>query len=261
MSYQPPNQGPQHQSPYQPQTPTWGAAQPGAMQPGAGQPGMGQPGGMPPGGYVPPPKKKNNTCLILALVFGGIGGFCTLCTCGFVFLGLYSQELQVRPQDEAVLVTAADISQFVGDFVPNSSREKITRNKHLDGSVELSYEYDDTNNEEAPYISYTVFTEASESDAATEFDTLWAATELGMKIGGGSSVSVSERNDIFTWGDKSRFGIMTVDGQPAGNLFVGRQGKFVVVFIIANIYFEDDAFADLMMPYLDGLRTYDGTGE
>lgn len=42
-----------------------------------------------------------------------------------------------------------------------------------------------------------------------------------MKIGGGLSVEVEEKNEIFIWGDELCFGIMMVEGMLSGNLFVG----------------------------------------
>jgi hypothetical protein len=60
-----------------------------------------------------------------------------------------------------------------------------------------------------------------------------------------------ERNDLFRWGDRSRFGIVKSDGLPRGNLFVARKDRFVFHLVVVGVYFEDsEAFADLVMPAL-----------
>lgn len=171
-------------------------------------------------------------------------------------MAFYTSPMDMGPQDREILANADDVSQFVDDFYPDASKESYDKYKRIDGSIEVSYEYDEPYNDDAPYISYTVSVTSSESVANEEFDTAWSAAQLGMKLGGGSGVTVSERNDIFSWGDSSRFGIVTYEGSPAGNLFVGRKGKYLVVFLLAGIYFEDDAIYDLLMPKLNQLDSY-----
>ena len=58
-----------------------------------------------------------------------------------------------------------------------------------------------------------------------------------MQIIGSADVDVIERNDLFSWGDESTIAILSIDGEPFGNMLSTRDGNlapslsFSLVFI------------------------------
>ena len=72
-----------------------------------------------------------------------------------------------------------------------------------------------------------------------------------------SDVTANERNDLFRWGDSSRFAILEDEDGPYGNIFVARHGKIVYEFWLSGIYFDDtESVTELLEPVLERARTY-----
>ena len=86
---------------------------------------------------------------------------------------------------------------------------------------------------------------------------MWAGALMGMKILGEADIEVIERDDIFRWGDESTFSILSLDGEPFGNMFRTRQGNRVLFIIFSGIYTDDsESVGDLLLPVLNQLYTY-----
>ena len=72
-----------------------------------------------------------------------------------------------------------------------------------------------------------------------------------------AEIEVVERNDLFEWGDRSRFTILKTDGQPFGNVFITRKGKHVFYVLISGVYFDDrESISDLLSEPLTRLSSY-----
>jgi len=126
-----------------------------------------------------------------------------------------------------------------------------TKTRYLDGSVGIDYEYHDLEDPSAPYLSYSLNLERSVSDATLVYMPMWAATSVGLDFGDSADVSIQERNDLFRWGDASRFGLIESDGGAFGNLFVARKDKTVVFCAFSGVYFTDaESIRQLLSPVL-----------
>jgi hypothetical protein len=125
--------------------------------------------------------------------------------------------------------------------------ERLERTKWLDGSTEVEYEFDAIDELGLPYLFSSAERHPSKSDACMSF----SAGNLGLKIGG---VELTERNDLFSFGDKSRFGILVNEGEPVGNYFAMCHGKTAFMVIVGGVYFDDtESWTELVQPTLDAL--------
>ena len=89
----------------------------------------------------------------------------------------------------------------------------------------------------------------------TTYVTAWHGTQLGIAFGGDAEIELIERNDLFRWGNQSRFAIIQADGEPCGNLFVARKGTVVFYLIVSGIYFDDGGvFSELVSSALSNAQ-------
>lgn len=165
----------------------------------------------------------------------------------------------IKDADKPLLVTVADLAEY-GITYDNLEKSEIYRRVvYLDFSKEVEYEYDsptDVEGIDLLYVSVTVGFERSVSEARKNYKIDLGAYQIGTKIGG---VKVDADNDFFKWGDESFFGFLRNESNIVGNLFVCRSGKKIYSIIISGIYFSDpDLWAELLLPRLQYLKSYDG---
>jgi hypothetical protein len=72
----------------------------------------------------------------------------------------------------------------------------------------------------------------SRSDACLSF----SAGNLSARLGG---LELSEHNDLFQAGDKSRFGLLVSGGEAYGNFFGMCRGRTAFTVMLAGVYFDD----------------------
>lgn len=177
-----------------------------------------------------------------------------------LFFNMTGEVLAPTAEEEALVLDIDHLSDWMVDYVPDFARETLTKTRYLDRSYELDYTYDVPDDENAPYLSYTLTFEPSQTDAGRTYVSYWSGTRVAFFAFGTSDVTIDERNDLFRWGDESRFGLLTTEGQPFGNVFVAREGNRVVYFLISGLYFDDaEQITALLDPYLKRLRGYSDT--
>jgi hypothetical protein len=95
------------------------------------------------------------------------------------------------------------------------------------------------------------------SDAKTTYVSLWGGTKVAFYVFGEVQVDLQEKNELFRWGDESRFGLLLADGRPFGNVFVAKKEKRVVYLLVSGIYFDDtESFSAFLSPYLERLDAF-----
>ncbi len=199
-----------------------------------------------------PPRRKRSTAfwlwvlipagvLMVVLLIGGVGAL-------FV---LTATAEHVTAEDRQLIVDARALAEYTEDFTPNPKNETITRSRYIDRSYDIEYEYDDPGNDNEPYLHCCVTVERKRSDALTTYLAAWQGSRLGMTWGADAEVEVVERNDLFRWGDQSKFAVFFVDGKPGGNIFVARKGNVVVDLILGGVYFDEaEGFSSFVSPAL-----------
>lgn len=163
--------------------------------------------------------------------------------------------------ERELVVDISHLRGWIPGYTPNPAGETLSKTRYIDDSFEIEYVYDLPEDDEAPYLSYTVTFEPSESDASTTYVSLWGGTKVAFYVFGEVQVEVQEKNEIFRWGDESRFGLLLAGDRPFGNVFVAKKGKRVVYLLVSGIYFDDsESFSDFLTPYLDRLDTFSAEG-
>lgn len=182
-----------------------------------------------------------------------LGVFCALvvAAAAAVFV-LSARPQEVAERDKEVLVDVHRLAPWLGDYQINSSAESVAKTKYFDGSYDLDYTYDDSEDPESPYLNCSVAFERTRQDARSAYWATWGGGKLGLSYLSDVSIAVVERNDIFRWGDESRFAVLELEGRPIGNMFVMREGKIVyfLMFTGAAVEGADDVRSLLTAPLL-----------
>jgi len=211
------------------------------------------PAGLPTAPPPGPQKKKTPWLLIIGLLVGvplvlclGVAGL------GAAFVGT-AKETALRPGDLDALVTAADLLAATGQDAEVDPKLEVTgRKKYIDGSVDLSYEYEQK--DPPMYVSTSVTLEKNADDARTSFLTTSAGGGLGVAVAGGSDVKLEDRPGLLKWGDQSKTQILMASGKPAGNFIVVRKGTHVFMTTFAGVYYDDaQALTSLLEPKLEAM--------
>ena len=203
-----------------------------------------------------PPRKRSKLPWILLLVIplSMVAVIVFVVGIGALYV-LTATEEEVTAEDRQLVVDIQALASSLEDFVPDPSNETITKQRYLDRSYDIEYEYDDPDDDYEPYLYCCVTVERKHSDAVTSYVTAWQASKLGLRWGADAEVDIVERNDLFRWGDQSRFAIVMVDGEPGGNLFFARKGKVVVGVVLGGVYFDEaEGFSEFVSPALSNIE-------
>ena len=206
----------------------------------------------------PPPRKSRKLLWILILVPASILGVVMLfLSAGLLFVATGKEE-PVSARDRAVLVDIDLLTEWMADeYIPEKRGETLTKTRYIDGSYDIEYEYDIPEDLTAPYLSCTVTVELTSSDAQTSYVAMWSGSQLGMSLLSDVEIDVVERNDLFRWGDRSRFAILFTEGEPFGNVFIARSGKYIFYMVISGIYFDNrEGISGMLSERLDRLQSY-----
>lgn len=197
-----------------------------------------------------PPKKKRSALKITLIVLGVlVGGILLLLGIGLLFLWL-EKELPVEESDRQVVVTAALLGAWIEDFEVEPDAESIRKVKNIDGSYELRYEYD------GPSLSIYCFVgmEKSLTDAKTVYAIERKAEEISLGL---MDLDLGERNDLLRFGDDSKAGVLTYEGELNGNFFSCRAGTRIYTVWWSGVGFEDStSFRELIEPVLRRWRSW-----
>lgn len=127
-----------------------------------------------------------------------------------------------------------------------ASFESFGREQWIDGSLSVVYEFEAPDEFNLPYL-YSI---AERHPTATDACASYSMGNLGLSLGL-SADELSIRNDVFQFGDKSRFGLLVADGRPYGNYFGMCHGKTAFMVTIGGFYFDDgELWAELLNPTL-----------
>ena len=156
-----------------------------------------------------------------------------------------------QPADESLLVTVERLAAF-GLLLPDgyAQHETWKRDRRADGTALLAYEFQ-LPDHAPPFVSSSVELHASARDACLSF----AAGNLGLRL---SSLESVERNDLFRYGEKSRFALVESQGKTVGNVFAMCHSRTALFVVIVGLYFDDaDTWRALIEPTLQALEAFE----
>ena len=156
-----------------------------------------------------------------------------------------------RPEERNLLVTLESLSKF-GLALPDgyAEREKLRRERRSDGSLSIEYEFQ-TADGEPPFVYSNARIFSSPTGACLSF----SADNLGLRL---SSLEPTDRNDLFRYGERSRFALVERDGTPVGNVFSMCRSRTSLLVMFVGIYFDDtDSWRALIEPRLEALEAFE----
>ena len=206
----------------------------------------------------PAPRKKRTLIWILILVPASIVGVVMLFVGGGLLFIATGKEQPVTARDHAILVDIDMLAEWMyEEYIPEKRGETLIKTRYIDGSYDIEYEYDIPEDMNAPYLSCIVTVERTISDAQTSYVAIWGGSQLGFSLLSDIEIDLVERNDLFRWGDRSRFAILKTEGEPFGNVFITRTGKYIFYIIISGVYFDNhDGISGLLSEPLSQLSSY-----
>jgi hypothetical protein len=194
--------------------------------------------------------------ILILVPVGIVASLAAVLGLGALF-NLSGTDVALADGERELVLDISHLTGWIPGYTPDLAGETITKTRYLDDSFEIEYEYDLPQNEEAPYLSYNLTFEPSESDASTTYVSLWGGTKVAFYVFGEIQVEVEEKNELFRWGDQSRFGLLLAEGKPFGNVFVAKKGKRVVYLLVSGIYFDDsENVTAFLAPYLERLDAF-----
>jgi hypothetical protein len=167
------------------------------------------------------------------------------------------KEVALDEGERSLVLDISHLAAWLPDYTPDPAGETLTKRRYIDDSYEIEYVYDIPDRDDAPYLSYILSFEPSEGDASTTYFSYWGGTRIAFFAFGQVEVEIDEKNDLFHWGDESRFAVISSEGSPFGNVFVAKKGRTVVYLIVSGVYFDDAENASgFLAPYLERLETH-----
>ena len=206
---------------------------------------------------APPRSRPRPWLWILILIpIGIVAALGAVIGLGALF-NLTATNVALADGERELVVDISYLTGWMDGYTPSPSGETLQKTRFIDDSFEIEYVYDLPEDDEAPYLSYSVTFEPSVSDAKTTYVSLWGGTKVAFYVFGEVQVDVQEKNELFRWGDESRFGLLLADGRPFGNVFVAKKEKRVVYLLVSGIYFDDtESFSAFLSPYLERLDAF-----
>ena len=202
-------------------------------------------------GERPARKKRRWIWIIPGIIVIGILGIVAI----GLFFEMTATDLDVTDADRAAVLDIGELRDWIEDFTPEMTQEVWSKKRYIDGSIELDYEYDEPDNENAPYLSCTVNFDRKPSEAKITYLASWNSMKIGLGL---NDARVDERNDLFSFGDPSMFGLLMSGDEPFGNALAARIGSKSVLIVFSGVYFDDsEALAELLEPTLKSLEAYD----
>lgn len=213
-----------------------------------------------PRGTMPPPLPKRRSAWRFVLLFacGALAFAAFVAAAWFLYSGWGTQVIELNDDQRAALHQAADLQEWY-EFEVDEGCEIWTGERLFDGAVELGYEYDDPR-DEAPYLNASLHYEPKMSDAVAIFTVLWQGAKLGVRFSD-TATRVDDQHDLFRWGDASRFGFLTQNGERYGIVFCARKGRRVYLLMTSGAVLEDAVDLDAFLrPKLEAAFTVEIDG-
>jgi len=155
----------------------------------------------------------------------------------FLFTGCVSQKVQ--HSDKEFMVQATDLADYGYGFKKIRQHETFKKTRHLDGSLDLDYEFEtpDSEQNEPLYMAVALTAQTKVSDALIVEGMEKLAGGAGLKWGDFKQKPVAGTRK---YGQSSSLNVLMYQGTPAGNYFVCRQGKRTYSIMISGSFYTDD---------------------
>lgn len=156
--------------------------------------------------------------------------------------------VELKEGDRDLVLKIGQLKPF-GLNIPQGfeAHERFHRQESTNGSQAVLYEFFDPSG--SPFLSSTAETHPSNEDACESVSTAHLDISAGL-----DEENVSLRDDLYRFGDQSRFGLLMAEGQPFGNYFAMCQGNTSFKVILGGFFFTNgNRWGDLIEPTLNAV--------
>ena len=156
-----------------------------------------------------------------------------------------------RLEERSLVVTLESLAEF-GLALPDgyAEHEKLHRERRPDGSLSIEYEFRMPDGD-PPFVYSNARIFSSTTGACLSF----SADNLGVRL---SNLEPTDRNDLFRYGERSRFALVERDGKPVGNVFAMCRSRTSLLVMFVGIYFDDtESWRALIEPRLQALEAFE----
>lgn len=217
---------------------------------------MNQPAPSPPHVHAPAPRKQTSPVVVVLLVAGALLG--TVVLGGGLMYALFIHEIEkpVTAADRAVVLTADDLLPLVDGLEVKPERALLKKVGYLDGSSEVSYEYDDTSDEDFPlYVMSSISYEPKASDARMVYGAMDLGLSIGLKVGGDDQLTRRECPFSLSLGKQSKCSQLLYGGALMGIAVSVLEGRRVLFFNVSGVQFDDaEPLRELLEPKVAAAR-------
>ena len=152
-----------------------------------------------------------------------------------------------QPADESALVTLETLAEYGLELPEGYAYHEKWSRERLVGTLMIEYEFQNPAGG-PPFVHSSAEIYPTPDNACLAFK----AGNVGIKI---SSLELIDRNDLFSYGEKSRFAVIDNGGKPVGNVFTMCRSRSVLLVMFVGLYFDDaEAWRSLIEPRLEALE-------
>ena len=157
----------------------------------------------------------------------------------------------LKPGDEDLVATVTSLVPFGVEVPPGYREHETFQRDHVTGGTIL-FEYTFERPDKRPPFVYSLAElHRTPGDACRSF----SAGNVGMWLAG---LDLTERNDLFQYGKKSRFALVEKEGSPVGNFFSMCHSRTAFLVMIVGVYFDDgDSWQAFVAPRLEALAAFE----
>ena len=164
------------------------------------------------------------------------------------------EEIPVTQADREAMFDVADVAAAWDVVVdPDAAATTYTKWRYPDGTLWLEFVGEHETDAEYVWVYSSLDVESTSADAAS----LYHITALEP------SEFETERDEGFTWGDRSRFRhLLDDDGARVGWSLLAKRGKKVIEIIVTGLVFDpaDDPL-HFVAPFLERMAAHEPTAE
>jgi len=153
-------------------------------------------------------------------------------------LGRSGETAPLAAADHALLLETARLDEAWPGAALEPGRAERRKTVFDGDKILLEYRYRGAGEAQGLFVRQAVYLEPSPLWARLTAWWLWGQTERELEQGGGGDFTLSRRDELFAWGDASRFGYVELGGRARGSLLIARQGRAVLYLLAIGFTME-----------------------
>lgn len=160
----------------------------------------------------------------------------------------------VTDRERAMFLDAADLGEWGFDGEVRPQDEKIVHRRSIDGSRELSYEFESHDPAQPLYVNVTVTIQNNFFGALMQGAMQDVGVRIGLRSGG---VTEREMSGARVWGDASELKALMLGDDVVGHRFSAREGGRTYHLVLSGLHTDDvQIWDELIAPQMRAFLDY-----